>query len=201
MALFSESLQNHKLYRLLRRLAESDETAMDELYRDYSGFIYFHIMNMTDNKSIAEEILQEVFLHLAMLTPDQLPRFGATSWLAKVTHNMTVSYLKKREMRLVSLPSIDALSDAEAASLISRNAEAASLISRNMEDRVINRIYVGDLLSILKPETQQILRLRQQGFSFNEIAEQLGMNPVTVRSRYSRAMQKIKEVLGEQDDT
>ena len=146
MALFSESLQNHKLYRLLRRLAESDETAMDELYRDYSGFIYF---------------------------------------------NMTVSYLKKREMRLVSLPSIDALSD----------AEAASLISRNMEDHVINRIYVGDLLSVLKPETQQILRLRQQGFSFNEIAEQLGMNPVTVRSRYSRAMQKIKEVLGEQDDT
>lgn len=56
MALFSESLQNHKLYRLLRRLAEGDETAMDELYRDYSGFIYFHIMNMTDNKSIAEEI-------------------------------------------------------------------------------------------------------------------------------------------------
>lgn len=67
MALFSESLQNHKLYRLLRCLAEGDETAMDELYRDYSGFIYFHIMNMTDNKSIAEEILQEVFLHLAML--------------------------------------------------------------------------------------------------------------------------------------
>lgn len=191
MALFSESLQNHKLYRLLRRLAEGDETAMDELYRDYSGFIYFHIMNMTDNKSIAEEILQEVFLHLTTLAPDQLPRFGATSWLAKVTHNMTVSYLKKREMRLVSLPSIDALSD----------AEAASLISRNMEDSVINRIYVGDLLSILKPETQQILRLRQQGFSFNEIAEQVGMNPVTVRSRYSRAMQKIKEVLGEQDDT
>ena len=191
MAFISESLQSHKLYRLLRRLAEGDEAAMDTLYRDYGSFIYFHIMNITDNRGIAEEILQEVFLHLATLTPDQLPRFGATSWLAKVTHNLTVSYLKKREMRLVSLPSIDALPD----------MEAASLSSRNMEETVLGRIYVNDLLSILKPETEHILRLRYQGFSFNEIADQLGMNPVTVRSRYSRALQKIKEVLGEQDDT
>ena len=57
-------------------------------------------------------------------------------------------------MRLVSLPSIDALSD----------MEAVSLSSRNMEDTVLGRIYVNDLLSILKPETEHILRLRYQVF-------------------------------------
>ena len=104
MASINEALANHKLYRLLKRIAEGDEQAVDNLYSDYGDFIYFHILNITDNKYIAEEIFQEVFINIIMLSPDKLPRFGATSWLTTVTHNTTISYLKKREIRLSSLP-------------------------------------------------------------------------------------------------
>ena len=54
MASINEALANHKLYRLLKRIAEGDEQAVDNLYSDYGDFIYFHILNITDNKYIAK---------------------------------------------------------------------------------------------------------------------------------------------------
>ena len=47
MASINEALENHKLYRLLKRIAEGDEQAVDTLYSDYGDFIYFHILNIT----------------------------------------------------------------------------------------------------------------------------------------------------------
>ena len=79
MASINEALENHKLYRLLKRIAEGDEQAVDTLYSDYGDFIYFHILNITDNKGIAEEIFQEVFINIITLSPDKLPKYGATS--------------------------------------------------------------------------------------------------------------------------
>lgn len=190
MASINEALANHKLYRLLKRIAEGDEQAVDNLYSDYGDFIYFHILNITDNKYIAEEIFQEVFINIIMLSPDKLPRFGATSWLTTVTHNTTISYLKKREIRLSSLPSLETVFE----------SEHAMPTSSGIEDSIVSKIYIKDLLSILKKDTQQIMSLRYQGYIFNEIADELHMNPATVRSRYSRARTEIKKIMGEQND-
>lgn len=44
------------------------------------------------------------------------------------------------------------------------------------------------------------MSLRYQGYTFNEIANELHMNPATVRSRYSRARTEIKKIMGEQND-
>ena len=73
MASINEALANHKLYRLLKRIAEGDEQAVDNLYSDYGDFIYFHILNITDNKYIAEEIFQEVFINIIMLVAAVIP--------------------------------------------------------------------------------------------------------------------------------
>lgn len=190
MASINEALKNHKLYRLLKRITEGDEQAVDNLYSDYGDFIYFHISNITDNKSIAEEIFQEVLIHIITLTPDRLPKFGATSWLITVTHNTAISYLKKREIRLSNLQSLDGIPEAE-------NILPAS---SGMEEGIISKIYIKELLSVLHRDTQQILSLKYQGYTFQEIADKLHMNPATVRSRYSRARATIKDIIGEEND-
>ena len=47
-----EYLANHKLYRLIKQSSEGDERAVEALYRDYSKFIYWHIMDYTNDKNI-----------------------------------------------------------------------------------------------------------------------------------------------------
>lgn len=190
MASMNEALENHKLYRLLKRISEGDEQAVDTLYSDYGDFIYFHILNITDNKSIAEEIFQEVLIHIITLTPDKLPRYGATSWLITVTHNTAISYLKKREIRLSNLQSLEWISE----------DENTLIAGSRMEEGIVSKIYIKELLSVLHQDTQQILSLKYRGYTFKEIADKLHMNPATVRSRYSRARATIKEIMGEQND-
>ena len=58
----------------------------------------------------------------------------------------------------------------------------------------MSRLYAGELLSLLRPDTQQILLLRCQGYSFREIADRLHMKPAAVRSRYSRSLAKLRTV-------
>ena len=190
MTSINRALENHKLYRLLKRIAEGDEQAVDTLYSDYGDFIYFHILNITDNKSISEEIFQEVFINIIMLSPDKLPRYGATSWLITVTHNTAISYLKRREIRLSNLQSIDWISE----------AENTLLDGSGMEESIVSKMYIKALLSVLQQDTQQIISLKYQGYTFNEIADKLHMNPATVRSRYSRARMAIEKIIGEQND-
>lgn len=73
-------------------------------------------------------------------------------------------------------------------------------VSNGMEEGIISKIYIKELLSVLHQDTQQILSLKYKGYTFKEIADKLHMNPATVRSRYSRARATIKEIMGEQND-
>lgn len=52
-----DTMANHKLYRLLKRVTEGDAQAVETLYHDYGNFIYFQILHIVDYESIAEEIL------------------------------------------------------------------------------------------------------------------------------------------------
>ena len=79
-------------------------------------------------------------------------------------------------------------------------SENTSLAGGGMEDGIISKIYIKELLSILHQDTQQIMSLKYQGYTFKEIADKLHMNPATVRSRYSRARATIKDIIGEQND-
>ena len=180
----NNALENYKLYRLLKQVTEGDERAFDTLFRDYGKFIYCYILRITADRDVAEEIFQEVFITLLTLPPDRLPAFGAVRWLVRVVHNTAVSYLTRREMRLSGHAALD---DAPENQLTAWNGP-------DTEDAVLSRLYAGELLSLLRPDTQQILLLRCQGYSFREIADRLHMKPAAVRSRYSRSLAKLRTV-------
>lgn len=55
-------------------------------------------------------------------------------------------------------------------------------------------IYVDELLSGLAETDQQIISLCFQGFTFEEIAEIKGMLSSTIRSRYARALRKLRQI-------
>ncbi len=60
----SEYLQNHKLYKLLYRIANHDPEALEILFHDYGSFIYWHIMNYVQDKSLGEDIFSGSFYQI-----------------------------------------------------------------------------------------------------------------------------------------
>ena len=182
--LISEYLQNHKLYKLLYRIANQDPDALEDLFNDYGQFIYWHIMSYVRDKDIGEDILQEVFLRLYVLEPKNVPSRGATSWLIRVIHNTTIAYLEKLSHKTEK---------GQFYSDLNRDAEILSISSA--EDEVISAIYVDELLRSFDPETHEILHLRYQGYTFDEISQTLDIKSSTARSKYSRAIQQLRKIM------
>lgn len=180
----SEYLQNHKLYKLLYRIANHDPEALEILFHDYGSFIYWHIMNYVQDKSLGEDIFQEVFIKLYLLNPQNVPNRGATSWLIHVIHNTAVTYLEKRFHQTEK-----DLFDSD----FNQNIEALSIPS--VEDEIISAIYVDELFRSFDSETNAILHLRQEGYTFEEISQKLCINSSTARSKYARAIQQLRKIM------
>lgn len=67
----------------------------------------------------------------------------------------------------------------------------------NWEDRLIANMDLERLKERLRPDEAELLRLTMEGFSNEEIAEELEITVVTVRQRKHRLYKKIKRYMGE----
>lgn len=76
--------------------------------------------------------------------------------------------------------------------------------SRSPEDELIAREErarfqqtFNETMAEFSPETQQILFMRRRGMSNDQIAEDLGLHPTAVRSRFSRAKKQLCDDVGD----
>ncbi len=57
------------------------------------------------------------------------------------------------------------------------------------------RTLINDLLSQLQPDERQLVQMRLEGYSANEIADKMGLSRDTVYQRIHRTMKKVRRVL------
>ena len=119
----------------------------------------------------AEDAVQDAFLRFLERAPDDLENPGA--WLTRVLVNSCKSRLRLAWRRVGPLPE--------------------TLPAPGPEERE----ELEELFS-LPPEDRAVIHLHyDEGYSTDEIARMLGLRPGTVRSRLSRAREKLRRLLSE----
>lgn len=91
--------------QLTERLIKGDMAAFDTLYHQYHHTVFANILHYIQRPDIAEDILQEVFM--ALWTHRHSLQNTVDSWLFIVSHNKSLSHLKKaltEKKMLASLP-------------------------------------------------------------------------------------------------
>lgn len=117
----------------------------------------------------AEDAVQDAFVRFLEYRPDDLEIPGA--WLMRVMVNGCKSRLRLAWRRVGPLP------DTLAAPGPEEQEELEELFSLPPEDRVVIHLYY------------------YEGWSTGEIARMLGQRPGTVRSRLSRARERLRKLL------
>jgi len=168
----------------LAELASSGELeAFDELVRRYHRKVYALASNMLKDHDAADDICQEAFMRAYRA----LGRFrkGASfyTWIYRIATNLCLNYLRDRK-RLVRMEEAPAaalsLSDSQ-----EDCAERGELIEK-----------VNEALEAIHPKYRIALLLRvNEGLSYAEISEVLGIPKGTVMSRISRARESLKSLL------
>lgn len=163
------------------QLAGGDERALTEIIRHYSNHLYQFVFSVTKSASVAEEVIQDVFVAVwkqrAQLC--EVERFE--DWLFIVTRNHAYKALR-RELRR---PGYTGYLEAFFA-LSGESPEEQLLLKESRE-------LITHAATTLPPQQQRVFRMsRLQGRTLDEIASQLQLSKNTVKVHLTKALQGIR---------
>lgn len=183
-------------WELVQRAKQGDEESFAALVEQNQGRIYNLALRMTGNPDDALELSQEAFLNawkgLGKFQGDS----SFATWLYRLTSNVCIDFLR-REKRRNALSMTISLDDEEEA----RQAELPDeRFSPHVEtERRERRETLRAGLATLSAEHRRVLILRElEGLSYGEIAQVLGLEEGTVKSRIARARLALRNYLKKQ---
>lgn len=179
---------------LMTRVREHDAHAFDVLSTRYRECIYRHVLATIHDSSIAEDIVQEVFLRL-WLHADQWHGSGTfKAWLFRIATNQALNYLRMLQRRRQQPLEIsdDPLNEDDESSIpawMVDHAQPGPEIILEQDER--SRL-AQQLVNELPAEKREVLRLAHDlGMETRQIAEKLGIPEGTVKSRLHYATRRL----------
>lgn len=177
-----DSLPNE--HELWRHCAAGDEMAFTRLFYHYNRVIYPFVLKKVKSEAIAEEIIQDTFLRLWTSRETIAEMASPAGYLYRIAANRTLDYLRKlsREQNFLDR-------------YTGRTEEP-----ENVEESIYyneTRKAVEEAVRQLPAQRRNIYLLRQEGYSYLEIAEKLQLSPNTVRNQLVSAMQSIRTFVQE----
>jgi RNA polymerase sigma-70 factor, ECF subfamily len=178
-------------FTLIRAIQAGDHKAFESLVGRYQRQVANLIYLTMGNSDDVEDIAQEVFIRVYR----SLPRFKFNasffSWLYRITRNLCIDEIRKRRIRKVL--SLDFLTE-DALEKIKKDDDHSMPADIILKEEKQKMVQSG--LMKLKPEHREILALREyQDYSYNEIADALGISIEAVKSRIFRARMELKSLL------
>ena len=172
------------------------EDAYRELIARYERPVFSLIFRMVRDKETAEDLAQETFIKVLNNIDRYLPEFKFSSWLFKIANNITIDFLRRRQLDTIS---IEGAPDAVTAE--SKRATASALASggesplRELEAQELG-VQIERAIGKLRPEYRASILLRHvEDYSYDEIAEIVKLPLGTVKTYIHRARAELREHL------
>jgi RNA polymerase sigma factor (sigma-70 family) len=169
--------------QLVEGCKRGDRRAQQRLYNQYSRAMYNTCLRMLKIEADAEDALQNAFLDV--FTKIDSFRYESTigAWIKRIVVNTCINHLKKRRLLTTDWDESIPVPD-ETAPDTSEQEYQVSRIKSAMEDlpdgyRVVFSLYL------------------LEGYDHAEIGEILHISEATSKSQFSRAKQRVREMLEE----
>ncbi|MGF7029252.1 RNA polymerase sigma factor (sigma-70 family) [Paenibacillus mucilaginosus] len=160
------------------------------LFREHYPEVARKLYSLTGDYAAAEDLAQEVFLRLYRSHPERLEAVGA--WLHRVLTRIGYDYMRQRS-------SGKTLLDKEIARVAAWSEGAApsgeTEVIRGWEIDLVRRV-----LQKLSDRDRTALLLREEGYSYEEIAARLEVNPKIVGTLLARAEERLKKRYGQEEE-
>jgi RNA polymerase sigma-70 factor, ECF subfamily len=172
---------------LLRQVLERRPEALADLYDRHAPTLLALARRILNGVSDAEEVLQEVFLHVwNNAARYDAARSSVSTWLVLITRSRAIDRLRNR--RVVERVHEAAHQEDRVGHTSPEGVE--SVFFRERRQRVKSE------LDKLPPEQKQVLEMAfYEGLSQSEIADRAGLPLGTVKTRTLLAMKKLRGAL------
>jgi len=178
---------------LVARAKAGDSDAFGQLMEQNQNRIYSLALRMVSNPEDAADLTQEAFLSAWRNLESFQGEASFSTWLYRLTSNACIDFLRK-EKRKRAAGTVLYLDDTEdGASLDLPDYDADP--HRQLEQSEVQQA-IADGMAALSEEHRKVLSLREiSGLSYAEIADILGLEEGTVKSRIARARLALRKKL------
>ena len=163
------------------------ERLFNELVRDYSERVWWHVRRMVNSHEETEDLVQEIFLKVWTALPSFRGEAQLSTWLWRIASNETISYLRRERLRA-------ALHFASAESIMASRIQADSYFNGTALQRELSKA-----VARLPERQRQVFVMRWwDELPFAEISAILGVSEGSLKASWHQAYEKVKNFLEEQ---
>ena len=173
---------------IIRRAQKGDVEAFGILFQKHKTRVYALCLRMTRNTAEAEDLTQEVFLHLFRKIGTFRGESAFSTWLHRMTVNVVLMQLRKKGLPSVSLEeTLESNDEAPRKEFGADDLRLLGSVERLQLKRAINR---------LPPGYKTVFVLHDvEGFEHNEIARMVGCSVGNSKSQLHKARLKLRDYL------
>jgi RNA polymerase sigma-70 factor (ECF subfamily) len=166
------------------------EVALSALYDRYSRTVFGVGLRLLGDRSLAEELVQEVFLKVWRSSRTFDPSRGSFStWLYRITRNVALDLHRRRVRRIEPVP--------DGGSYIAATRDSSPGPQEIVDDSWLSW-RISRALEGLDPSHREVIELAYfRGLSQREISRRTGIPLGTVKTRTSSALKRLREALAD----
>ena len=174
--------------KLLKKAQQGDADAFEQLVAPYEQKIYALCLRLLAHREDAQDAAQETMLRLYRALVSYRGEAQLGTFIYRVTANTCMDALRRRNVR--ACESLEALDDVGVVPVDDSPGPEETLLRAEENERLSRAI------DALSDEMRLPLVLREiQALSYEEVAQTLGLEMGTVKSRIHRAREKLARML------
>lgn len=177
------------------KAAKGDIKAFEILVRKYEKFVCTTVYSVVRNYDDSYDVAQEVFLKLYHSIGSFKAESSFSSWLYRIAKNSALDFLRKEKYNRKNVSLSTENSDGEETVIeVADTSEKNNPEKSYLKEEQKKLLY--ESLDELSDDHKQIIIMRDiDGYAYEDIAEMLGLEPGTVKSRLFRAREALRKIL------
>lgn len=169
----------------IQRLNDDERESFHALYQTHHRRVYSICLRMTQSVSDAEDLTQEIFIHLFRKLGSFRGDAAFTTWLHRLTVNHVLMHFRKRRVR---------------SELVTEDRSLPTQVVPGSKDpnrmKVVDRILLAEVIAKLPEGYREAFVMHDiEGLEHNEIAKMRGRSAGTSKSQLHKARQMLRQLI------
>lgn len=169
---------------LMLAYQRGDMGAFESLYQRHKDALFTYLFRSCSRHAIVEEVAQETWMAVIQAAVRYRPEAKFRTWLYQIAHHRMVDFWRRPDNRHSNLEDVP--------------EETAPQNQGEIIDEIEKQVM--NALAQLPQEQRNVVLLREQGFSYEELADIVGVGRETIKSRLRYARQQLSTIIGTSDE-
>lgn len=163
---------------VMLQVRDGEVQMLGVLFDRYQSPLFNFYSKMTQDRTVSEDLVQEVFLRILRYRQTYRPGTSFRTWMYQIARNTRIDQVRKVR------PESPLVTEPIATPRVTDDAE------RQQEAQLLQRA----LMQLPEDKREVLVLSRFQELKYDEIARLLGCEPSAVKVRVHRALQQLREV-------